>query len=597
MNSLLPSYKKILLLLMILFSISYSFAEQKPIIIKVETTEKKLPKKPFLELAKEMENIAKTYQTSDQTLYWENEGRKSFDKLLKSLGYYSNSINVESLTEGKKNTLIFRIQAWRRYNIDSVHIKYTPDSNHNINTPQISDLLVQPGHYAVAKNILKTEKQIADYIENNNCLLSAEVSHQAVINHLEKKISLVFTVNAGPAATIEKVTFKGLKTIKPDYVHKLVKLENGQCFRNSYIAKSRGTLQKSGLFAATNPSIPTKTNKDGSVPVEFDLTERKPRSIKFGFGYSTDLGPGASAGWEHRNFFGSGEKVTANLFGNKREQTLDVGLVKPFFQRDDQTLKLGLALENLISKAYNSREGTVSAFVEREFSPSFTAGIGSSVTQAAIKGREENKWTYASLLSVPVFFTHDTRSNILDPTNGHEIKTEITPFFNSHEETKPFAKAQISASSYFLVPTIMSPVLAVRAATGSIFDVKLDTLPYTERFFVGGSGSLRGYVPQMASNLTSANNPIGGRSFLETSIELRLRATESVGVVGFFDSGFAYPNKIIPLKNQKILHGAGIGFRYITDFGPLRFDLAFPLKRRKFIDHAWQAYFGIGQNF
>jgi translocation and assembly module TamA len=597
MKFFLSSYKKTLILLMIFFSVSYSFAGPKPITIKVKITEKKLPKKPFLELAKEMEEIAKTYQTTDQTLYWENEGRKSFDKLLKSQGYYANSINVESLTEGKKNTLIFHIQAWKKYNIDSIQIKYQPDSNPNILIPQIIDLLVQPGHYAVAKNILKTEKQIADYIENNNCLLSVNVSHQAIINHLEKKISLIFNVSAGPAATIEKVTFKGLKTINPEYVHKLVKLENGQCFRNSYIAKSRGVLQKSGLFAATSPDVPDKTNADGSVPVAFDLTERKPRSIKFGFGYSTDLGPGASAGWEHRNFFGSGEKVTANLFGNKREQSFDIDFTKPFFQRDDQTLKLGLALENLISKAYNSREGTLSAFVEREFSPTFTAGVGSSFKQAAIKAREEKKWTSASLFSVPVFFTHDTRSNILDPTNGHEIKTEIAPFFNSHEKTRPFAKAQISASTYFLVPTVMSPVIAIRAATGSIFDVKLDTLPYTERFFVGGAGSLRGYVPQMASNLTSANNPIGGRSFLETSIELRLRATESIGIVGFVDSGFAYPNKIIPLKNQKILYGAGIGFRYITDFGPLRFDFAVPLKRRKFIDHAWQAYFGIGQNF
>ena len=62
------------------------------------------------------------------------------------------------------------------------------------------------------------------------------------------------------------------------------------------------TLQKSSLFASTTPTIPVVTNKDGSVPVIFNLTERKPRSLKAGIGYGTDLGLGASLGWEHRNF-------------------------------------------------------------------------------------------------------------------------------------------------------------------------------------------------------------------------------------------------------------------------------------------------------
>lgn len=583
---------------MILVSFAHTAsATPKPLTIKVKTTEKLPINKALLELAKEMEQIAKTYQTSDQTSYWETEGKKSFDKLLKSKGYYANSIDVDILNHNK-NTLIFHISSWQRYTIDSIKIKHEAGSNQNINNPNIHDLFLKTGQFAIAQNILKAEKQISDYIENHNCLLSIDVSHQAIINHLERKISVVFIINAGPTATIKNVNFTGLKTVKPEYTGKLVKLQNGQCFRNSYITKSRGILQRSGLFSATNPTIPKTTNKDGSVPVTFNLTERKPRSIKFGVGYSTDLGPGASAGWEHRNLFGSGEKLEATIFGNKKEQSLEIEYTKPFFQRDDQTLKLGLQAENLISKAFNSREGTVSGIVEREFSEHLTGGLGGEFKQAETKAREAHKWTTASLISVPVFFTHDTRNNIMDPRKGHEVKMDLVPFFNLHSTTKPFAKTKISWASYFPVPTKkLHPVIAVRAATGSIFDVKLDAIPYTERFFVGGSGSLRGYTQQLAGPLTSSNNPIGGRSFLETSIELRLRMTESIGIVGFLDSGYAYTSQIMPFKNQKILHGAGIGFRYITDFGPLRLDVGFPLKRRKFIDHAWQLYFGIGQAF
>jgi translocation and assembly module TamA len=598
MQIILHYSQKLLLLLIILSGFLHSAqAAQTPITIKVKTAEKLPIEKELQNLAKEMEQIAKSYKTSDQTSYWESEGKKSFDKLLKAEGYYANAVDVETLIGGKKNTLIFHISVWQRYKIDSIEIKHKAHSNTDIKMPKLSDLSIKIGKYAIAQNILEAQRQITDYIENHNCLFSIDVSHQAIINHLDKKISVIFIVNAGPSATIEKVDFTGLKTVNSEYVHKLAKLKDGQCFRNSYITESRGSLQKSGLFATTKPIIPEKINEDGSVPVTFDLSERKPRSIKFGFGYSTDLGLGASAGWEHRNFFGDGEKVTTTLFGNKREQSINIDFIKPFFKRDDQTLKLGLELENLVTKAYNSREGTMSAFIERDFSDDITGGIGSRFSQAEIKAREDHKWNSASLFSIPLFLAHDTRNNILDPRNGHEIKTEVIPFFNTHTRTKPFTKTKISTSVYFPVPAKLHPVIAVRAATGSIFDVKLDTIPYTERFFVGGSGSLRGYTQQLAGKLTSANNPIGGRSFLETSIELRLRMSESIGIVGFLDSGFAYSDQIIPLKNQKILHGAGVGLRYITDFGPLRLDVGFPLKRRKFIDHAWQLYFGIGQSF
>ena len=63
----------------------------------------------------------------------------------------------------------------------------------------------------------------------------------------------------------------------------------------------------------TRQSIPKATNKDGSVPIIFNLTERKPRSLKAGVVYGTDLGLGAKLGWEHRNFFGSGDKLETSL--------------------------------------------------------------------------------------------------------------------------------------------------------------------------------------------------------------------------------------------------------------------------------------------
>lgn len=83
---------------------------------------------------------------------------------------------------------------------------------------------------------------------------------------------------------------------------------------------------------------------------------------------------------------------------------------------------------------------------------------------------------------------------------------------------------------------------------------------------------------------------------MEMSCELRLRLTSSLGVVGFVDGGRAFEGTR-PGAGGSFLWGAGMGLRYFTFIGPLRFDVAVPLNRREGVDDAFQFYLSIGQAF
>ena len=566
------------------------------LIIKLDT---KLWLKKYLDsLAKEMEQTAKTYNTTDQKTYWEIEAKKSFSKLMRSKGYYAYTIEVETHDETNK-AIIFNIIAGDRYKISALSIAFTNTSNKNINVLKIDKIGVKVGDHAIAKNILDAEKKLIQYLENKNCILSLSVNHEAEIDHENKEVKVKFLIDAGPSTKLEKVEFIGLKTVKAEYVRKLVKLLDGQCIRRTIIAESRGFLQKSGLFSSTTPIIPEHVNKDGSVPIGFDLTERKARSLKAGIAYETDIGLGAALGWEHRNLFGSGEKLKADLLGNRREQILELDYSKPFFKRDDQTLRLGSKFENKKLKAFASKEASMSGYLERELSQEWLGGIGMKLSHAVVERFEKNnavsKRRY-SLVSSPLFVIYDSRDNILDPKKGRLFELDTAPYFYMNSKDKPFLKTQISGSTYFNIKTKLNPVLAIRAATGTIVGIKPKSIPETERFYVGGNNSLRGHAYQFASSLDSNNLPTGGQSFIEMTIELRLKMNDTIGMVSFFDNGFAY-NSLTPNFKKRLLHGAGFGVRYLTNFGPLRFDIGFPLKRRKFVDKSYQLYFGIGQSF
>ena len=548
--------------------------------------------KKLNELSSNMEKTAKLYKTINQQAYWESEAKKSFLKYLRSEGYYDATIETE-FPEGE-NSIIFYVNGWQRYKIKKILFNYVENSNHNIRMPDFANLKIKEGDFAIASNIIDVQKAIAKDLEKNNCLLSLEVTHEATIDNSDDTVSVNFIINAGPYAKVKSVEFIGLNSVNPNYVKKLIPFKNGQCFRRSLITEAQTSLQKSGLFAITTPEIPDHTDINDEVPIVFDLKERKHRSLKAGFSYGSDLGFGVTTGWSHRNFLGSGETVKTEVFANHKEQIIDLTFTKPFYKQDNQTLKIGISGERLVSKAFNSREGVASVGVERKLTDIWTASGSGKYSYSVVK---DTKGTQNfSFLSIPLFIKRDTRDNILNSRKGHELQLKTEPFYPIKKEGKSFLKSEIIAGKYIPFRVKLDPVIAVRASLGSISGAKSARIPANERFYVGGAGSVRGYAYQLAGELDEKNRPIGGRAMVETSIELRARVKNDIGLVLFFDSGNVF-NSIIPKLGKKMFHGYGFGLRYFTDFGPLRLDVGFPLAGRKKIDKAFQVYFGIGQNF
>jgi translocation and assembly module TamA len=138
-------------------------------------------------------------------------------------------------------------------------------------------------------------------------------------------------------------------------------------------------------------------------------------------------------------------------------------------------------------------------------------------------------------------------------------------------------------------------VLAVRARLGSIVGEELLDVPSDKRFFSGGGGSVRGYAFQAIGPRTLEDNPLGGRSLLELGLEARVRITEEIGLVPFIEGGQVFDGSF-PGSDDGLQFGAGLGLRYFTGIGPLRFDLAFPINKRKG-DDDYQIYVSIGQAF
>ena len=109
----------------------------------------------------------------------------------------------------------------------------------------------------------------------------------------------------------------------------------------------------------------------------------------------------------------------------------------------------------------------------------------------------------------------------------------------------------------------------------------------------GGGGTVRGQ-PYRSLDAAYDGTDLGGRSFAGLSGELRVGVTETISVVGFYDTGFVGPDPG-SFEDGNWHAGAGLGLRYDTTIGPLRLDVAGPVSGET--GDGVQIYLGIGQAF
>jgi outer membrane protein assembly factor BamA len=139
-------------------------------------------------------------------------------------------------------------------------------------------------------------------------------------------------------------------------------------------------------------------------------------------------------------------------------------------------------------------------------------------------------------------------------------------------------------------------------------------VPFESRFFSGGGNSVRGYRENSLGPQDDEGDPLGGRVLLLTNVELRFPlpylARFNFGGALFVDGGNVWssveeiePGQFALYSDREdttfrdYRYSAGVGVRYNTPIGPIRFDMGFPLKKTEDTDRDYLFHISLGQIF
>ena len=464
------------------------------------------------------------------------------------------------------------------------------------------------GQPAVGADVLAAAARLLHALQEGGYALARVETPIAIEDAQHHLVNVTFKAETGRRATIGPILFAGLKAMNESLVRRRLELHDGELYQPSKIEEARRDLAALGVFSSVTVSAGRQIAPNGRIPITFVFEERPKYVVGLTAAYSTDLGGSLGANWSDRNVFGNAEQLNLSAAGTGLGGTAVTGVgynvtaqfIKPDFLRRDQSLEFDAAALKQDLQAYDQRAVTAGALLHRKLSTRWKISLGLSAEQEKIV--QEGSTRDYTLLGVPVTVNYDSTglvNQLQDPTHGTRGALVATPTQALGSGRATFAVLQISGSHYFDLSAlgISRPgrsILAVRGLVGSIQGASQFELPPDQRFYAGGSATVRGFRYQSIGPHFADGNPIGGTAIDAGTVEFRQRLFGHFGMAAFADAGQVTAGNMPFGGTLRI--GIGAGIRYYTSFGPIRLDVAVPVNAEPGGD-AFEIYLGLGQAF
>ncbi len=412
------------------------------------------------------------------------------------------------------------------------------------------------------------------------------------VTRRDREVSVIYRIAEGPQTRIGRILLRGLAVTKAETVRRQLGFEPGDVFDPERLAAARRRLERPPAFATADVG-PPRPPPAPFADVEVLLAEQKPWRFELGLGYDTALGVSGYLELSHDNLFGTarsaGIRVKEAVGGEAIRRLDHVDLVYrepwiPGMSWQGQAELYGERSENL---GYDLRRVGFLAWIGDDLlNPRGTqvfrsqlryrlegARVSDVSPDLQAQGIEPGTDRIGSLTPVVLWDFRDDRFN---PRRGSVHRASLEAAHTALGGNVEFVKAEFSTSWFFswLPPTVVavSGRLGLAAPFGGT-----ESLPIQDRFFTGGSTSVRGFPENQLGQRDAAGNPLGGEALAVLSLEWRFPLWRWISGAVFIDAGTVTPD-VSDLSFSAFKSGAGGGLRVATPVGPIRFDVAYALQ-------------------
>lgn len=475
-----------------------------------------------------------------------------------------------------------------------------------------------PGETVSITKVFDENKRIKDLYGTKGYAF-AESDYSLTKDDQAKKASFVFTIKEGSLIGVRKINITGNDKTRDNVIRREIRINEHDVIDTVSMQRSFQRLNNLQFFE-TVEILPQQVEPD-KVDLNVKVKEKSTGQFSIGGGYSTldkittmmDITEGNVSGtgnlFRIRGQLGQLRQVgllsfrnpylndsltslqldgyrTSTFYYTYFEQKTGVNATFGRWFSEYVSGSLGLVAEQL-------KYGDANSYFSNSFSPFGYAGYNGTLYPPAPTFIQQQFGTQ-STTGFRTALVRDGRDYYMDPRKGSRSAIYLDYGSKYLGGSNNFYKFVIDHVQY--VPLVYDTRYAIRGRFGAVEGLQGKPIPLTERFYVGGIQTLRGFKFGQAGPVTPDGYIEGAAReiMINNDFIFPISTEAKLNGVLFFDYGKGFNNgETLSLALRK---SAGFEMRWISPFGPLRLAYGINLEPRP-NEHKGVFEFTVGSIF
>lgn len=438
------------------------------------------------------------------------------------------------------------------------------------------------------------KRLLIDALQQRGYVRARIVDSEARVDPRSTTAALSVRIDSGPQLDFGTMVIEGLSRYDASIVRALAPWagDGRQPYDFDEVLAFQARLRTSGYFdsAEVLPDFAAvlADPKLNTVPVRVQLSERREQRVTLGVGVSSDEGPRALLGYEHRNVFDRGWQLESGVLLQRVRRRVFASLRTPqkasghYYQGGVRIERFDVQGELTDKQTAFIGEGKRSDDTDRFLALQY------QTEQRNVRGIGDVESTRALTLG----YTWSTRrlDSALDPHRGYTINAQLSGASHSLLSDRSFVRFHTRAMRFWPMPDdsfLDGGILIGLAEIGQVFAAGRDGIPSENLFRTGGTSTIRGY-DFLSLGVREGRAIVGGRVLALGSLEYQHPVRRDWYAAAFVDAGDAADT----WGRYEAVAGYGVGVRWRSPVGPVSVDLAYGEAVRD-----WRLHFSVGYAF